>query len=233
MTGDSSPWWFALVNSDYGPYKRAMDIAPVPLEKLHYFVNLRRINYTPDRALNSLLVLVKVTNPSGSGRKSLFKEANFGPNNRGSGYPMYSFLPELLSVRETGGYTAMDILAVMDKFFNYAKMEEGVGQLVVTGETPRGEVIVASNKTCMTFAPITAIVISKKLADILGIASAHYEELKTKLNRYDFDGSTLNAARVGGFWADSNYVRIPKQLNATSGSYGNTVVPRVTALVNE
>ena len=151
--------WYSFINANYGPHQPEDNIIKFDIATLDYFVNLHKINCTPDRSLNSLAIVYReeyADNPV------KFVEVNVGQNNRGSRYPMYSFLPEILAIRKVGPYTALEILQAIDTLLNYPTVKTALKNL-------RGKVIVRYDKTSITFAPMMCLILSKKLVKILGI----------------------------------------------------------------
>ena len=228
--------WYSFINTNYGPYKPEGNIVAFDTATLDYFVNLRKINCTPDRSLNSLTVMRRDTT---STPPIKYSEVNIVGNNRESRFPMYSFLPELLAIHETGPYTALEILQAINTLLNYPSVV-----------ALRGKVIVRFDKTSITFAPQMCLVLSKELVKILGISASDYEEITpTTLPQYKLDGVTLNFDRGPNFWRDNTYVRVPKNLNVASvplssggatpndptlstNTYAATTISRVTELEN-
>ena len=219
--------WYYFINDNYGPYQPDDNIVAFDTAILDYFVNLRKINCTPDRSLNSLAIVYReefAVNPI------KFVEVNVGQNNRESRYPMYSFLPEMLSIREVGPYTALEILQAINTLLNYPSVKTALKNL-------RGKVIVQYDKTSITFAPMMCLILSKKLVEILGISASDYEEIKqADLPEYDFTRGALNYDRGSNFWRDNSYVRVPKSpaytVDLLSGSspkkYINATISRTT-----
>ena len=193
--------WYGFINANYGPYQPEDNIVAFDIATLDYFVNLRKINCTPDRSLNSLTIVYReefAVNPV------KFVEVNVGQNNRESRYPMYSFLPEMLAVREVGVYTALEILEAINTLLNYPSVKTALKNL-------RGKVIERFDKTSITFAPMMCLILSKKMVEILGIGASDYEEIKrANLPEYDFTRGALNNDRGSNFWRENTFVRVPK-----------------------
>ena len=229
--------WYSFINANYGPHQPENNITAFDASTLDYFVNLRKINCTPDRSLNSLAILYKsvVLND-----KVPFSEVNVGSNNRGSRYPMYTFLPEMLSIRERGAYTAMEILQSINTLLSYPKVQTSMG-------TVRGKVIVGFDRTSISFAPGVSLILSKKIVVMLGISASDYEKLTTSIvNTYRMSGLGFNFNRGRQFWAKNEYVRVPKDLAVANPpalvgatgrppntiTYAVTTIPRVTVQEN-
>ena len=227
--------WYSFINTNYGPYKPEGDIAEFETDSLDYFVNLRKINCTPDRSLNSLTVMHRDITSTPPVK---YTEVNIVGENRESRFPMYSFLPELLAIRETGPYTALEILQAINTLLNYPSVV-----------ALRGKVIERFDKTSITFAPKMCLVLSKEMVKILGISASDYERITpTNLPQYKLGGVTPNFGRGPTFWRDNTYVRVPKNLAVTTvplaggatpnspitttTTYAATTISRVTKLEN-
>ena len=193
--------WYSFINANYGPHQPESNIIDFNIATLDYFVNLHKINCTPDRSLNSLAIVYReeyATNPV------KFVEVNVGQNNRGSHYPMYSFLPEMLAIPEVGPYTALEILQAIDTLLNYPTVKTALKNL-------RGKVIVRYDKMSITFTPMMCLILSKKLVKILGINPSEYVEIKqVDLPEYDFTQGAMNFNHGRNFWNNNDYVRVPK-----------------------
>ena len=229
--------WYSFINANYGPHQPESNIIEFDIATLDYFVNLCKINCTADRSLNSLTIVYRdINQPPYSQVK--YSEIPAGSNNRGSRYPMYSFLPEMLAIREVGPYTALEILQAIDTLLKYPSVQVAMKQL-------RGTVIVRFDKTSITFAPQMCLILSKKMVEILGISASDYEEIKqADLPKYGFDGTPLNCDRGPNFWRENTFVRVPKSVaytvDAINGSgplaggsskpkrYINTTISRTT-----
>ena len=226
--------WYSFINTNYGPHKPEDNITAFDAATLDYFVNLRKINCTPDRSLNSLAILFKSVVPNDT---VPFAEVNIGMNNRESRYPMYTFLPEMLAIRERGAYTALEILQAINTLLSYPKVQTSMG-------TVRGKVIVGFDRTSISFAPGVALILSEKIVKMLGIGASNYVKLNTSIaNTYRMSGWGYNFKRGPRFWAENDYVRVPKTLTVASPSpktsptsseitYGVTTIPRVTEQEN-
>ena len=215
--------WYSFINTNYGPYKPEDSIVAFDTATLDYFINLRKINCTPDRSLNALTVMNRdLTNTP----PIVYSEVNIVGENRESRFPMYSFLPELLAIRETGPYTALQILQAINTLLNYPSVI-----------ALRGKVIVGFDKASITFAPKMCLVLSKEMVKILGISASDYEEITpTTLPQYKFG----EVDRDPNFWRENTYVRVPKTLafktdlprKSPKKRYLNTTISRTTYQVN-
>ena len=171
-----------------------------------------------------------------------FAEVNIGSNNHGNRYPMYTFLPELLAIREKGPYTALEILRALNTFLSYPKVRTALG-------TVRGKVIEGFDRTSISFALGVCLILSKKLVEIIGIDASNYVELTSDVVKsYRMSGFGFNFKRGSQFWTRNEYVRVPKDLTvdntapapsapASPGSSNNityavTTIPRVTKQEN-
>ena len=203
--------WYSFINTNYGPYKPEDSIVAFDTDTLDYFINLRKINCTPDRSLNSLTIVYREIF---TGNATMFVEVNAGQNNRESRFPMYTFLPEMLALHETGPYTALEILQAINTLLSYPTVETALKNL-------RGKVIERFDKTSITFAPKMCLVLSKELVKILGIGASDYEEItQAKLADYDFTTGAMNYDRGSNFWRENTYVRVPKTLAFTTDLLG-------------
>ena len=219
--------WYSFINTNYGPYKPEDSIVAFDTATLDYFINLRKINCTPDRSLNSLTIVYREIF---TGNATMFVEVNAGQNNRESRFPMYTFLPEMLALHETGPYTALEILQAINTLLNYPTVKTALKNL-------RGKVIERFDKTSITFAPKMCLVLSKELVKILGIGASDYEEItQATLAGYDFTTGAMNYDRGSNFWRENTFVRVPKTLAFTMDLVGkspqkryiNTTISRTT-----